>query len=145
MSVAARLGLAPQQRLGLHDDAGRAVAALRGAGGAEGIGPQLADVIGQALERLDASTGDPLGGLCAGDHGPAVDDDRAGAAGALRRAAVLHRSQAAGAAQQLEQRRAWLEVDLLGHAVEIEVHLSCHSCMTRGHLALAKRRPQVTA
>ena len=28
-----------------------------------------------------------------------------------------------------------------GHAVEIEVHLSCHSCMTRGHLALAKPLP----
>ena len=51
--VALGLGLLAQQRLGLHHDARGAVAALRGAGGAEGVGPQIARLLGQALERLD--------------------------------------------------------------------------------------------
>ena len=44
-------GLAAQERLGLHHDARRAVAALRGAGGDERIRPEGAGVGGQALER----------------------------------------------------------------------------------------------
>ena len=43
--VAVRLGFLAQQRLRLHHDARRAVAALRGAGGREGVGPQVADVL----------------------------------------------------------------------------------------------------
>ncbi len=41
--LARRGGLAAQECLGLHDDAGRAVAALRGAGGHERIGPEVRD------------------------------------------------------------------------------------------------------
>ena len=88
---------------------------------------------------------DALGGLCTGNHGPPVHDDRACPAGALRCAAVLHRAQSTGTVQEVQEGHARFDDDRAARAVELEVHVSCHPCVTRGHLALAWQRPQVTA
>ena len=87
--LARRRGVLPQQGLGLHQDPGGAVAALRRAGCHEALRPHL------ALLRVEALLGDDLaaleagGRLRAGDDGLAVHQHGAGAARALGGAAVL--------------------------------------------------------
>ena len=65
--LARRLGMLREQRLGLHHDPGRAVAALRGAGGDEAVGPQPPGLLGQPLLGDDVLPRDARRLLGAGD------------------------------------------------------------------------------
>ena len=114
--------LAAQQRLSLHDDAGRAEAALAGAGRDEGAGPLAPASRGQSLKRQHVAVLEPRRGLRARHDGAAVDDDRARATRPFRRAAVLHRAQPKLVAQHIEQALAVAGLNLDALSVDRESH-----------------------
>jgi hypothetical protein len=111
-----------EQRLGLHHDAGRAEPALRRAGGDEARRPALALPGREALLGDDLLAGEPRCPLRAGHDRAALDHDRARAARALRRTAVLHGGHAAALAENLEETCALAHLHRDGPAVEGEVH-----------------------
>ena len=100
---AARGGIAIEQRLGSHQHARRAIAALggkilgRSASAADAVGSLL-----QAIQRLDGAAGHGLGQRQAGEMRLAVDQHAAGAAAALA-AAEFRRHVADQFAQRDEQ------------------------------------------
>ena len=112
-----------EQCLRLHDDARRAEAALRRAGGGEAIRPSGAFLCRQAFLRDDLLALDTGRLLRARDDGAAVHDHRAGAARPLGRAAVLHRMQPEVLPQELEQALPLAGLDRDCSSVEGEVHL----------------------
>ena len=83
--------LAPpvEQGLDVHQDPRRAEPALQRAGGGEGVGEPFSVLGGEALERGDRAALGPLQRDLAADDGRAVEQDRAAAALAGGRAAVL--------------------------------------------------------
>ena len=110
---ARRLGVAVEQRLGGHDDAGQAVAALAGLLVEEGLLQRMQLV--RRAEPLDgghAAAGDRAGLARAGEDRLAVDQHHAGAA-LLQPAAVARAHQAEMVAQGLQQRRGLRHVDVL--------------------------------
>ena len=86
-----RHGILREERLRLHHDPRRAEAALRRTGDGEGVGPELPRLGREPLLRDDVLSLRAGRLLCARDDGTAVDEDGARAAGAFRRAPVLHR------------------------------------------------------
>ena len=122
--VAGRVGVLLEQRLRLQHDAGRAVAALRRAGGDEAVGPHAPLLVRQPLLRHDVLSLDARRLLRAGDDRLPVDDHRAGAARALGRAAVLDRAEPELLAQHLEQALAFPRIRGHALAVEGELHLA---------------------
>ena len=116
------IGMLRKERLGLHQDPRRAEPALRGAGGDEAVRPQAAGLLGQALLGDDLFSRDARRLLRAGDDRATVDDHRARAARALRRAAVLGRAQAKPAPQEVEEGLVLLDLDGDRGAVERQLH-----------------------
>ena len=92
-TVGVRAALGPQGGQA-HHDAGRAEPALAGAGGAEGVTPGPALLVGQAVDRGDRAPGHPPRRRHARHARGAVDQHRAAAALALGAAAVLGRARA---------------------------------------------------
>ena len=92
---------------------------------------------GKPLERLHDPAVGTLGRLGARDDGVTVHDHGAGAAGALRRAAVLHRAQATAVPQDVEQRCPGRRLDLDRPAVEREVHRTPRGRSPLDRLALS--------
>src|SRR5581483_11067763 len=122
--LAARRGVLRKQRLGLHDDPGRAEPALRRAGDGEAVRPPLPRRLSEALVRDDGLALDARGLLRARDDGAAVDEDGARPARPFRGAPVLRRSDPQLLAQKLEQALPLAELDLQLAAVEGEPHYS---------------------
>ena len=111
-----RLRIHVQQRLSGNDHAGDAEAALHGAGLAEGPSVDLLFPVAQTLNGDDAVPLQLVGGGHAGFRGLAVNEDMAGAAGALA-AAVLYGGQTQLVPQKTQQflvlfRRHQLTVDI---------------------------------
>ncbi len=129
--IAARFGHPCEQRLGLHDDAGRAEPALRSPTRGEGLRPGGPRRVRQSLEREHGPALDPAGRLRAGHHGTTIDDDRAGTARAFGRTAVLERAQATLAAQQVKQAGVRWRSDIGGAPVEDEPHREPPLCAIR--------------
>ena len=121
-----RVGAAADERRSREHHARDAEAALDGAGGAEGVDERLALLLAQALDRRDRVADRELGGEDAGLDGAVVDDDGAGAAGALG-AAVLHAREVKVVAQ-VTQDGLVLAGDVL-LAVDEEAVFLCHSCV----------------
>ena len=101
--LARRVWRTAEQRLGLHHDAGGAVAALDRAGRRERVHPRVTDLGREPLEGDHVPALDATGVLCAGDDRPAVDEHRARPARSLRRATVLRGAQAEPLAEHLEE------------------------------------------
>src|SRR3546814_20898372 len=110
------LALAPQARKGA-DDAGRAEAALAAPGVAEGVGPPVAHLRGEAVDGRDGSTGDPEGGRHAGDPRLAVDKHGSASALALRAATGLRVSPPYPVAQHFAADRQSAEVGMRGQTL----------------------------
>ena len=91
----------------LKHDAGRAVAALRRAGGDEAIGPHAPLLVGQPLVRHDVLSLYARRLLRTRDDRLSVDDHRARAARALGCAAVLDGAEPELLAEHLEQALAF--------------------------------------
>ena len=113
-------GVALEQRLGAHDHAGDAVAALRRLLGLEGggSGPGLRRRC-QPFERADLALAQRGDRHQAGEDRLAVDQDGAGAALA-EAAAELGAVERQLVAQHVEQRRVGIDVDLVRLAVDGE-------------------------
>jgi hypothetical protein len=123
--VASEVGaFAVDQRLGPHDDSGDAVATLEPAVGGESAGPQVALVVGEALERRDVATLDLRDRERATHLGLAVDKHRAATALALRSTSVLGGQHVEFLAQRREQVRVVLGDRHLG-AVQPEGDAHC--------------------
>ena len=89
---------------------------------AKRLGPAAARLLAEPLLRDDALPLDPGCLLGAGDDGMPVHDHRARAAGALRRAPVLHRPQPEVVAEQLEQALPFARLRDDSLPVERELH-----------------------
>ena len=119
---ARRRGHLVEQRLGGHQHAGRAVAALGGEAVHEGLLQGMEMAVADAAYRLDGPALDGLGEDQAGKLRLAVDQHRAGAAGAL--AAAVFRRQVADAAGNTPLRataRQTLEMTQIARETEVLV------------------------
>ena len=114
------IGIHVQQPLGGDDHAGDAEAALNGSRLAEGEGIHLLFPIGKALHREDGLALQLVGLGDAGLGGLAVDEDVAGAAGALA-APVLNGGQVQGIPQKADE----LLIFFHGHALPVNGE-GCH-------------------
>ena len=117
------VGLAAAQGRSAHDHARDAEAALNGAGDAEGIDERLLLLLGEALDGHDVVALGELGGEDAGLDGLVVNNDGAGAAGALG-AAVLDARELEVVTQVAKERLV-----LCGGvvaAVDVQCVLRCH-------------------
>ena len=114
-------GVALEQRLGAHDHAGDAVAALRRLLGLEGDRQQAGLAVGrrQAFERAHLAIAQRGDRHEAGEDRLAVEQDGAGAALA-QPAAELGAVECQLVAQHVEQRRVGIDIDLVGLAVDGE-------------------------
>ena len=139
--LAGRLRMLLQQRLRLHHDPRRAVAALRRAGRDEALGPAAARLLGEAFLRHDGLALDARRLLRARDDCFPVDDHGARAARAFRRAAVLHRAEAEPLAQHLEQTFVLSQLDRDRIAVEGELHRDSFCSVTPWPRARATAAP----
>ncbi len=131
--LARRRGVAVGDRLGAQRDAGDAEAALQPGRGGEAVGDLLAFGGRQAVERDDVlAVGDP-GAHRAGRLRMAVDQHHAGAALALRAAAVLRRGDAAALAQRLQEPLVVPRLDALRASVQVELdqHGGVGDCRAR--------------
>ena len=139
--VSSRHGVLGEERLRLHHDPRRAEAALRRTGDGEAVGPELPRLGAEALLRDDVLALDAGRLLRARDDGAPVDEDGARAAGAFRRAPVLHRPELELLAQELEQALpvAWLDVD--GPAVDGQLHDYSIAPNTRVRSAIRRTTP----
>ena len=108
-SARRRIRIAVEQPLRREDHAGRAEAALHRKAVREGALQRMhLAALGETFQRLDRA---PLDALAPGQAGKlqlAVDQHRAGAAGALA-AAVLRRGQPELVAQHVDEQRAGLD------------------------------------
>jgi hypothetical protein len=102
--------------------AGNAEAALEATGAGEGLGDELAILLGDALEGDDVLAGDLADGEGAGEAGLAVDEDGAAAAVGLRGTAVLGGGDVAFLAEELEERGVLVDLDADVRAIEFEFH-----------------------
>ena len=114
------IGIHVQQPLGRDDHAWDAEAALNGSRLAEGEGIHLLFPIGKALHRENGPPLQPVGLGDAGLGGLAVDEDVAGAAGALA-APVLNGCQVQGIPQKADE----LLIFFHGHALPVNGE-GCH-------------------
>ena len=106
--VVRRVGILIEQRLGAHHHARDAEAALDGSGLAVGVGVELLFLVRQTLDGDDVLSRQRIGKRRAGADGLAVNDDRAGAAGALR-TTVLHARQVQRIAQIAQKPLVFLD------------------------------------
>ena len=114
------IGISVQQGLGGDDHAGDAEAALDGARLAEGEGVNLLFPVGKALHREDGLALQLVGLGDAGLGGFAVDENVAGAAGALA-APILNGGQMQGIPQKADE----LLIFFHGHALPVNGE-GCH-------------------
>ena len=105
-------GVHVQQALGRHHHAWGAEAALNGPGLAEGVGIDLLLPVRETLHRDDGLPLQLVGLGDAGSRGLAVDEDGAGAAGALA-AAVLHGGETQLVPQEADELSVFLHGDAL--------------------------------
>ena len=104
------IGIALQQHLGAHQEAGRTEAALHGPPVDEGHAERPAERFRQALKRDHLAVGHLAHGRGAGEARLAVQFHETGPAGRLRRAAVLRRREMPVVAEVGEERNGGIAV-----------------------------------
>ena len=123
---AAGLGIAFDERVRLHDDAGNAEAALHTALFDEGVGEDILPIFAQPLGGRHRFAGDFSHFCDAGEQRPVINLHDAAAASRLRRAAILGRDDTQVLAQDIHQGAVGVAIILLGFAVKGVVnHNSC--------------------